>query len=685
MASYTRTGILLLSLLLALIVQLEQSTTAAPFDSEPPSLAELSRIQHLGGEFTDLFIQSSYAYLGLSHGFTILDISNQAQPRPLGSVPLPGLVQDVVVDGNLAYVVAGDAGLLLIDVTDRTAPWVAGAYDTAGNARQVRVAGTSAYVQEDTVLRIIDVSSVAAPIEIGSYQTPKDLIPDLVGAAGNYIYYISGFSLYVLDISNPATPVQISSFNLVLPVYGWGSYGSRPKAEVVEQYAYVATTQGDQYDKAYLQIVDLSHPAAPTRVSYIDLGSSFADSLDIAGNYAYAGISTVYKGGGSSKHMSIINIGNPASPTGTGFVEKPPRIDNLTVGGGYAYTIDPAVGLQRVNVANPAAPVLVEPYDLLRSVSGVTIEGPHAYLATQRGLEIFDVADPRMPLAISSFPVPDLRYIATKHPYPYMLSGTRCSISNPYPGYSYRSCSHNLLQIIDVSQPITPRSVGSVEMPGSAGMAVLRDNYAYVAAGTSGLQVVDISNPTTPQLSGTLDTPGDSRRLALAGNYAYMFDTSALNNEQWSQGGLYVIDISNPSAPRQLGFHELRYNESTNGTSLVVNGNHVYLSNGQSPGIRVFDVTQPAKPTEVNFYIPSYEPVLRLSIVGKYLYAADGTHMHMLDVSEPRFPSPVAVYRMPPGLVASTSSNLYVAAGSGGLLVFGRCRTMPTCRLCGMS
>ena len=65
-------------------------------------------------------------------------------------------------------------------------------------------------------------------------------------------------------------------------------------------------------------------------------------------------------------------------------------------------------------------------------------------------------------------------------------------------------------------------------------------NYAYVAGGDGGLRIIDISNPAAPTEAGFYDTPGDARGVAVAGNYAYVAD---------GKGGLRMIDISNPAAP----------------------------------------------------------------------------------------------------------------------------------------
>jgi hypothetical protein len=66
---------------------------------------------------------------------------------------------DVYVSGSTAYVVAGDFGLQIIDVSDPSAPAFLGSYDTPHWAYRVYVSGSTAYVAADDFgLQIIDVS-----------------------------------------------------------------------------------------------------------------------------------------------------------------------------------------------------------------------------------------------------------------------------------------------------------------------------------------------------------------------------------------------------------------------------------------------------------------------------------------------------------------------------------------------
>ena len=61
---------------------------------------------------------------------------------------------------------------------------------------------------------------------------------------------------------------------------------------------------------------------------------------------------------------------------------------------------------------------------------------------------------------------------------------------------------------------------------------VVRGSYAYVAAGDGGLRVVDISNPAAPREAGYYDTQGWTQEVALAGDDIYLAD---------DPGGLLIL------------------------------------------------------------------------------------------------------------------------------------------------
>jgi hypothetical protein len=107
----------------------------------------------------------------------VMDLSKPAAPREVSSLrlskPASGAAWDVAVVGNYAYVAASPHGLQVVDVSNPAAPKLVGSCDTPALPEAVAAAGHHAFVTVGRHgLRIFDVSNPAAPKPVGSYDAP---------------------------------------------------------------------------------------------------------------------------------------------------------------------------------------------------------------------------------------------------------------------------------------------------------------------------------------------------------------------------------------------------------------------------------------------------------------------------------------------------------------------------------
>ena len=104
----------------------------------------------------------------------------------------------------------------------------------------------------------------------------------------------------------------------------------------------------------------------------------------------------------------------------------------------------------------------------------------------------------------------------------------------------YAYCSFlNGLVIFDVSKSGNPQMVSQLLLGGGFGLDVVGE-LAYVAAGDLGLQVVDVSDPLSPVVLGVLETPGEAKDVVVREDRAYLAVGDA---------GLVVADITDPASP----------------------------------------------------------------------------------------------------------------------------------------
>ena len=597
---------------------LPTAQTAAPIKSQQ----DMAPIGQVGGMIYVSEVQGIYAYIGIGTRLVIWDITNPAQPVAVGqSDILSGVVRDIELAGTCAYAAVGDGGVHIIDISSPAAPVEVGAFATYGEAVGIAVSGSYAYVAsifDD--FRIFDISTPTTPTEVGHYGNIT--IAEGVDVAGNYAYVAAGGGgLQILDVSDPANPT-------------WqGTYASTYARQVLVSgdYAYLA----DAYGSPNFVVVNVSNPATPVMAgSYAAPGEGYDLVLD--GSTIY--LATWDNG------VRFIDVSNPANPNEIGFYNTSGRAEGVAVAGGYAYIADTWDGFKIVNVTNPAAPSQVYEYHCAGEAWDVALDGNTAYLGDRNNdFYVLDVSDP-------SAWVITTRYARSwSH-----LSEVSLAVSG---GYLFVADGVQL-HVFDVSNPASPSQVDTYTALDEPNRISIAGDYAYIADGESGLRVLDIRNPAAISQVGRLDTNGYVSDVVVSGNYAYLTDGTE---------GLRIVDVTNPATPSEVGF----YVPGGSAAGIAVAGHHAYLSTGWN-GLRIINVSNPETPTEVGFYDKPISS--NVAAMEGYAYVTTvqfDTTLQMLDVSNPISPTVNAEYTLPDAERMTISDGaLYIAAGSGGLMSF---------------
>lgn len=183
-----------------------------------------------------IHVSGSYAYMpyleaGIEGGYSawllIVDISDPQAPILTSSISVPGGTSGVYVSGPIAYLAAGEAGLVTIDINNTAAPFVVGSYDTPGSAKGVYVSGHYAYIADGAAgLSVIDISDPTAPFLAGNYDTPGSA--ERLHVSGNYAYLADGTAgLTLINISDPESPFLadlVDTPHITNDVYASGGY-----------------------------------------------------------------------------------------------------------------------------------------------------------------------------------------------------------------------------------------------------------------------------------------------------------------------------------------------------------------------------------------------------------------------------------------------------------------------------
>ncbi|MGD9164336.1 MAG: IPT/TIG domain-containing protein, partial [Chromatiales bacterium] len=138
-----------------------------------------------------------------SGGFYLLELSAAEGFRVLGMVPVPA--SRVVVVGDHAYLAAGEAGMVVVDISDPENPFIVSRVNGIGHIYDVSVSGTTAYLARgEAGVLTVDVTNPSQPVtSAGMEAFPGNTVEVIL--AGNYAAYsagISGVGASVVQVTN---------------------------------------------------------------------------------------------------------------------------------------------------------------------------------------------------------------------------------------------------------------------------------------------------------------------------------------------------------------------------------------------------------------------------------------------------------------------------------------------------
>ena len=122
-----------IALLLAVFVVASVVLPANAAASPPPASSNVSLLKHLGGESRAVDVAGSFAYIGVGPRLTIVNIANPLLPSLRSqTVPLSDVIESLVYASPYVYLVNGDGGLHIYNVSDVNKPVELGKANTPG-------------------------------------------------------------------------------------------------------------------------------------------------------------------------------------------------------------------------------------------------------------------------------------------------------------------------------------------------------------------------------------------------------------------------------------------------------------------------------------------------------------------------------------------------------------------------
>jgi hypothetical protein len=148
-------------------------------------------------------VAGKYAYMAADfNGMRIIDVSDPAGPREIGSFEGPGNVTKISIVDRTAYIADYSGGFYIVDISNPRKPRQLGRYGdfVVGD---VAVAGNYALLAAG-LLDVVDVSRPTHPEQAGSFSQEECDTAWSVAAAGDSVYTISDAGLFIFRLMSPA-------------------------------------------------------------------------------------------------------------------------------------------------------------------------------------------------------------------------------------------------------------------------------------------------------------------------------------------------------------------------------------------------------------------------------------------------------------------------------------------------
>jgi hypothetical protein len=445
-----------------LLVSFVALTQVVAGSSTPIIHSRLLATHNYGGSTTAVTGNGNLLYYNLGADLMVADITNPHAPVDLGSWSGQdkGVLYNIHLDGDRLYL-PRNTGIEILDVSNSAEPVQIGKIPplfVGGSAfapRSIAASGNYAVVIEGRRFRVVDVSLPEAPVNV-AYFEPSGNFLNTVVLSGNYAYVGDSSGIHVIDLSSPITPVVVGS--LAMP---FSSHIERQGS-----FLYVAASTS-------VRIVDVSVPTVPVEVGMFEGQPPYTiQHLTKSGDYVFAG-----RFGGDT--LYVINVSNPATPFEEGSVSLPPTESALYANGISVFAGTRIDGLAVVDVANPATPALVATVGTLPVVQSVTRAGNHTFVASGQDLWLLQLP-------------------------PSTATGVKVWSSSLYLGditgsgnllYAAKSddvSGPGFLEVLDVTNPSQPNSVGTVQLTiQGASRVIVAGEYAYIGS-WNGISAVSI-------------------------------------------------------------------------------------------------------------------------------------------------------------------------------------------------
>ncbi|MGY5860171.1 MAG: hypothetical protein RTU63_12445, partial [Candidatus Thorarchaeota archaeon] len=503
-------------------------------------------------------------------------------PEVIGSLSIGA--SQILVEGNIAYVVNYGDGLYIVNITDPSDPTQLGYVDTT-DAWDVALYGDYAYVVGDGVIDVINVTIPSSP----SWETSIDVTGNERGVEidGKTAFVTADDMLHAINITVPYNPVWLDSCYLM---------GEGMDMDIQGNIIAIATNSSG---------IDCVNISIVTNLSFLGNRSlnGLAKSVVVEGDHAFVAC--------ESAGMAIVDISDPTYIIDYTYYSVSDTAFDLCVKGNYLFLVEFMDGVEIVNVTdvdNPSS--LGSVNDGISSAWDCSVQGEIIFIADgSNGLKVAQVGDVIEPQLVGSLSIAQAWDIQISGDYAYI--GT--AVGNFY--------------IVNITDIVNPQIIGSCGTPDMIRAVAISGNFAYLANDGSGFTVVNITDPTNPSVLQTLVTSRNTWTVEVSGDIAYVGQDNFTH-------GLIAYNITTPGQAKVLGYCDV----DNTVTGIEIRGNYAYLA-ALAADFRVVNITDPTNMNSLSsLFLP--DASYGIEVEGNIAYFACATGgIHAVNITDPLNPA----------------------------------------------
>jgi len=617
----------------------------------------LSPVDAGGGALSPPVARDGYLYVGTGVTLSVWNLADPANPVYEGrnaASPAKGPIRALTMVGDYLYAAwntpSDTGGLLIYSLTDPAHPALVAEVDdyiASDFKRPSGLASSGGYVyvgDADNGLVVLDATDPLAPTFLSTVDGVYEF--DAMAAFGDQLLtsgssFIGGRIVNVVDISDPATPSLAGQTSLD------GTMVLR--AVLTDGYALGVGLE--------LQVYDLHDPS--------NISEIWSSAIDEATQAIRSG-DMLYLVGASG--IQVWDFSTPSAPALQRTVPMDAFLPDQVVDAPFGPVILTHVDRGLVlDTADPANPTLASSFQLPIGVAvhAADFDGTHAYFAEEGyglasaslpGFDFVGRYDTDLPFDPAARDMEDIS-----------VDGSR----------AYLSAWGFGVLVVDLSDPSAPTELGRFEFPFASTIEAHGDRV-YVASTTNGgiFKVLDVSDPAHPAELGSINT-SQTYGLTVRGDYAFLADGA-----DFGDGGLRVVDVSNPSVPNVVG--QDTGCPYADGLDVSADGNTAYIACASDENfanaLRIVDTTDKSSPTLIgsvslpgSAQLPDYNVAHAVIVDGTIAYVANENGVDEVDISDPAHP--VQTVRHETGypvrsLARGPDGRIVAFAGEAGTFVF---------------